>query len=194
MIIPAGISITGGTGATMNVTNAYIILGDSSSKNNAANGTFTLNFKNSIAEFSKGLTFAIPTNGKTPIFNMHVTNSVLTTGTKLIASAPGCNVMLDNSIVTLTTYFRNSGKFEVLNGSVLTGNTIQFGENGGNDGELIIDASVVTINASSTGHALDGKGTGSITLKNGAEATATYYKGMTITTDETSKFTGSEVK
>ena len=194
LIIPAGISITGGSGATMNVTNAYVKIGDTSSKNSVANGTFTLNFNNSIAEFSKQLTFAEPTSGKTPTFNMNVKNSVLTTGTKLIAAAPNSNVKLDNSIVTLATYFRNSGKFEVVNGSVLTGSTIQFGENGGNDGELIVDASKVTINASSTGHALDGKGTGSITLTNGAEAMVTYYKGITVSADASSTFTGIEVQ
>ena len=194
LIIPAGISITGGSDATMNVTNAYVKIGDTSSKNSAANGTFTLNFNNSIAEFSKQLTFAEPTSGKNPTFNLNVTNSVLTTGTKLIAAAPNSNVKLDNSIVTIATYFRNSGKFEVVNGSVLTGSTIQFGENGGNDGELIVDASVVTINASSTGHALDGKGNGSITLTNGAEAKVTYYKGITVNADATSTFTGTEVK
>ena len=194
LIIPAGISITGGSGATMNVTNAYVKIGDTSSKNSVANGTFTLNFNNSIAEFSTQLTFAEPTSGKTPTFNMNVKNSVLTTGTKLIAAAPNSNVKLDNSIVTLATYFRNSGKFEVVNGSVLTGSTIQFGENGGNDGALTVDNSEVTINASSAGHALDGKGTGSITLKNGAEATVTYYKGITVNADATSTFTGTEVK
>ena len=194
LIIPAGISITGGSDATMNVTNAYVKIGSTSSKNSAANGVFTLNFTNSIAEFTDQLTFAEPTSGKTPTFNLNITNSVLTTGTKLIAAAPKTNVKLDNSIVTLATYFRNSGKFEVVNGSVLTGSTIQFGENGGNDGELIVDASKVTINASSTGHALDGKGTGSITLTNGAEAMVTYYKGITVSADASSTFTGIEVQ
>lgn len=76
----------------------------------------------------------------------------------------------------------------------MTGSTIQFGENGGNDGAIIVDASTLTINASSTGHAFDGKGVGTINLKNGAEAFVTYYKAMTITEDETSTFTGTEVK
>ena len=194
LIIPGGMSITGGSNATMNVTNAYVQIGSTTSKNSAANGVFTLNFTNSIAEFTNQLTFAEPTSGKNPTFNLNITNSVLTTGTKLIAAAPKTNVKLDNSIVTLATYFRNSGKFEVVNGSVLTGSTIQFGENGGNDGELIVDASKVTIDASSTGHALDGKGTGSITLTNGAEATVTYYKGITVNADASSTFTGIEVE
>ena len=192
LIIPGGISITGGSDATLNVTNAYVQIGSTTSKNNAANGVFTLNFTNTIAEFTDQLTFAVPTSGKNPTVNMTVTNSVLT-ATKLIAAAPNCNVVIDNSVVTLGTYFRNSGKFDVVNGSVLTGSTIQFGENGGNDGVLTVDASTVTISASSTDHALDGRETGKIILENGAEATVTYYKDMTITNDGTCTFTGTKV-
>ena len=194
LIIPAGISITGGSDATMNVTNAYVQIGSTSSKNNAANGVFTLNFTNSIAEFTDQLTFAEPTSGKNPTFNMNVTNSVLTTGTKLCVAAPNTNVVVDNSTVTLATYFRNSGKFQLKNGSVLTGSTIQFGENGGNNGALTVDASKVTITATTTGYALDGKGTGVIKATNDATVNVDYYKAMTITTDATSTFKGTEVK
>ena len=194
LIIPGGISITGGSGATMNVTNAYVQIGDTSSKNSVANGTFALNFNNAIAEFTKQFTFAEPTNGNTPTFNLNVENSVLTTGTKLIFAAPKCNTVIDNSNVTMTTYFRNSGELDIKNGSVVTGSTIQFGENGGNDGTTTVNASTFTINASSNGHALDGKGTGKLTLENGAEATVTYYKNMTINVDSTSTFTGTEAK
>lgn len=194
LIIPGGISITGSYSnpTTMNVANAYVQIGSTSSKNSAASGEFTLNFTNSIAEFTNQLTFAEPTNGKTPTFNLNVTNSVLTTGTKLIAAAPNCNVKIDNSEVTLSTYFRNSGKFDVVNHSVLTGSTIQFGENGGNDGALTVDASTVTITASSKGHALDGKGTGSITLKNAAVVKIEYVKDMILAIDEYSTFTGTK--
>ena len=193
LIINGGISITGGSGATMNVTNAYVKIGSTTSKKDAANGVFTINFTNSIAEFVSQLTFSEPTNGKTPTFNVNVTNSVLTTGTKMIAAAPGCNIKVDNSIVTLATYFRNSGKFDVINGSVLTGATIQFGENGGNDGALTVDASTVTIAASSTGHALDGKRTGSITLKNAADVTIDYVKDMILAVADDCTFTYKEL-
>ena len=195
LIIPGGISITGGSDAVMNVTNAYVQIGSTSSKNNAANGTFTLNFTNAIAEFTNQFTFAEPTSGKKPTFNLNIKDSVLTTATKLIMAAPGCNTVIDNSIVTMATYFRNSGNVEVKNGSVVTGATIQFGENGGNDGAITVDNSQLTINTSSTGHALDGKGTGSITAQNGAKVSVTYYKDMkTINTDATSTFEGTEVQ
>ena len=194
LIIPAGISITGGSNATMNVTNAYVKIGSTSSKNSAANGVFTLNFNNSIAEFTKEFGFYDPTDGKTPKFVMNITNSVFTTGTKLFVTA-NSTVTVDNSNVTLGTYFRNSGKFDLANGSVMTGSTIQFGENGGNNGAITVDNSSFTINCgNSTGHAFDGKGVGSITAKNGANVAVQYYKDMTINVDKTSTLTGTEVK
>ena len=185
LIIPGGMSITGGNDATMNVTNAYVKIGSTTSKNSAANGTFNLNFTNSIVEFTDQFTLAEPTSGKTPTFNVNITNSVLTTGKKFIAAAPNSNVVVDNSNVTLGTYFRNSGKFDIVNGSAFTGSTIQFGENGGNDGALTVDNSTLTITASSEGHALDGKGTGSITLKNNATASVDYVKDMAINVETT---------
>ena len=178
----------------MNVKNAYVKIGSTSSKNSAANGEFTLNFENSIAEFTNQLTFAEPTNGMNPTFNLNVKDSVLTTGTKLIIAAPNTNAVIDNSIVTLATYFRNSGNLKLINKSVLTGSTIQFGENGGNDGTTIVDNSTFNITASSEGHALDGKDTGSIILLNGATASVDYVKSATIIKDKTSVFSGNALE
>ena len=194
LIIPGGISITGGSDATMNVTNAYVQIGSTTSKPGAADGKFTFNFNNSIAEFSKEFGFYEPTGGKTPEFEMNITNSVFTTAAKLCVAAANSKITVDNSVVTLGTYLRNSGVIELKNDSVMTGSTIQFGENGGNNGAITVDNSKLTINATSTGHALDGKGTGSITSKNGAVVSVTYYKAMTIDTDATSTFTGTEVQ
>ena len=193
LIMPAGISITGGNGLELNIKDAYVQFGSTTSKNSAANGTFTINIENSIAEFTNQLTFSEPTSGMNPTFNLNVKNSVLTTATKLILTAKNCNMVVDNSTIDVKTYFRNSGNVELKNGSVLTGNTIQFGENGGHDGTTTVDASKFTIKASSTGHAYDGKGTGSITLKNGAEVSVDYYKALTINSDASSTFTGTEV-
>ena len=193
LIIPGGISITGGNDAVFNIKDAYVKIGSTTSKNSAANGTFTINIENSIAEFTNQLTFSEPTSGKNPTFNLNVKNSVLTTATKLILAAPNCNMVVDNSTIDVKTYFRNSGNVELKNGSVLTGSTIQFGENGGHDGATTVDASKFTITASSTGCAYDGRGTGSITLKNGAEVSVDYYKALTINSDASSTFTGTEV-
>ena len=194
LIIPGGISITGGNDATMNVNDAYISLGNTSSKNNAANGVFTLNFTNSIVDFTNQFTLSEPTGGKKPTFNVNITDSVVTTTAKLCIAATDSNVVVDNSILDLKDNFRNSGTFALINGSVMTGSTIQFGENGGNDGAINVDASSLTITATSTGHAFDGKGVGSITASNGAEVSVDYYKAMTINVDATSKFTGTEVQ
>ena len=98
----------------------------------------------------------------------------MTTGTKFIVAAPNSTVVIDNSIVKLATYFRNSGVFTVQNGSVFTGATIQFGENGGNNGTINVDNSTFTVTAGSTGHALDGKGTGKVVLTNGAKVSIDY--------------------
>ncbi len=194
LIIPGGISITGGNDATMNVTNAYVQIGSTSSKNSAANGTFTMNFTNSIVEFTNQFTFSEPTGGNAPTFNVNIKDSVLTTATKLCVAASDSKIVIDNSIVTLGNYLRNSGVIELKNKSVLTGKTIQFGENGGNNGTITVDDSSFTIVAGSVGHAFDGKGIGSITLTNGATASVDYYKDMMISSDATSTFTGTEVE
>ena len=194
LIIPGGISITGGNDASLNVINAYVQIGPTTSKPGGANGKFTLNFNNSIAEFTKEFGFYEPTGGMDPEFEMNIVDGVFTTGTKLCVAASNSVINVENSTIELGDYLRNSGKINLSKGSTLTGNTIQFGENGGNNGEIKVDGSNLTIGASSTGYAFDGKGIGSITLTNNAVAAVTYYKAMTINTDATSTFTGTEVK
>ena len=185
----------GGDGYTILeiITYHALALGFIASTFEGANETFSKQRKTEI--FNTGVTtvatYLIQAN---PTFNVNVKDSVLTTGTKLIIAAPNSNVVIDNSVVTLATYFRNSGNLTLKNGSVLTGATIHFGENGGNDGITTVDNSTLNIAASSAGHALDGKGTGSIVAKNGATVSVTYYKGIAIELDETSTFTGTEVK
>ena len=195
LIIPGGISITGGNNAAMNVTNAYVKIGSTTSKNSAANGTFTMNFTNSIAEFTNQLTFAEPTSGMNPTFNLNITNSILTTGTKLIAAAPKSNIVVDNSNVTLVTYFRNSGYLKLDNKSSLTGNTTQHGENSGNTGVTEVDnQSKMTITAPDKNHPLIGETNGKIIIKNQSEVSVTFYKSLQIENDGTGTFTGTEVQ
>ena len=181
LIIPGGISITGGNNATMNVTNAYVKIGSTTSKPGEANGTYTLNFANSIAEFTKDLAFSQPSGTKDPAFNMTLTNSVFTTGTKFQVWPTRSSVIVDNSVVTVGSYFLNSGNVEVKNNSKFTGSTIQFGESGGgNNGSISIDSSEFTITSTGKAHAFDGKNTGSITLKNAAVVTIDYVKDMIL--------------
>ena len=194
LIIPAGLSITGGNGFTLKVKDAYVQIGSTTSKPGVANGEFTLNFENSIVEFTKELGFYEPTGGVKPTFNMNIKDCVFTTGTKLFLTN-GSKVTVDNSTVALGTYIRNSGELNLTNGSTLTGATIQFGENGGNNGVINVDNSNLSISCGrSTGQAFDGKGNGKINLTNNATASVEYYKAMTITKDATSTFTGTEVQ
>ena len=193
LIIPGGISITGGNNETMNVTKANVKIGSTTSKPGVANGKFTLNFTNSIVEFSKELGFYEPTGGVKPTFEMNIINSVFTTGTKLFLTESS-EVTVDNSTVALGSNIRNSGLLELKNGSILTGATIQFGENGGNNGTITVDNSTLTVEADSPGLAFDGKGIGSINATNCATVNVAYYKAMTINCDATSTFTGTEVQ
>ena len=193
LIIPGGISITGSNDAVLNVTNAYVKIGSTSSKPGVANGEFALNFTNAIVEFTKEFGFYDPTGGVEPTFKMNIKDSVFTTGAKIFLTKNSV-VNVNNSVVTLGTYLANRGELNLTNGSVMTGKTIQFGENGGNSGAITVDNSSFTIIGGSTGHAFDGKGEGSINAINVATVSVDYYKAMTINVDETSTFTGTEVK
>ena len=195
LIIPAGLSVTGGNGFTLNVKDAYVQIGSTTSKNSVANGIFTLNIENSIAEFTNQLTFAEPTKGMEPTFNLNLTNSVLTTGTKLCIAAPKTSVSANNSTITISTYFRNSGYLKLDNKSSLTGNTTQHGENSGNTGTTEVDnQSKMTITAPDKNHPLIGETDGIIKIKNQSEVSVTFYKSLTIEKDATSTFTGTEVQ
>jgi len=193
LIVPGGFSITGGNDAAFNVTNAYVQIGSTTSKNSGANGKFDINFTNSIIEFTSQFTLSEPTSGMNPTFNVNIKDSVMTTGTKFINAVPNGNITIDNSTVTLSTYFRNSGTTKLINGSELAGSTIQFGENGGNDGTITVDNSTLTINASSEGHALDGKGTGKLIAKNGATVDVDFVVESAITVDTSSELIATKV-
>ncbi|MBR3786673.1 MAG: hypothetical protein IKJ77_09720 [Firmicutes bacterium] len=189
LIIPGGISITGGNDAAFNVTNAYIKLGNTSSKNSVANGEFDLNFKNSIVEFTNQFTLAEPTGGNAPTFNVNIKDSVVTTAAKLCIAAPDSNVVVDNSTVTLGSYLRNSGDLTIQNGSSLTGSMIQFGENGGNDGTITVDDATLTIDNDNPAYAMDGNGTGKIIVVNGGKADIKYVQESAISIDTDSSLT-----
>jgi hypothetical protein len=130
-----------------------------------------------------------------PTFNLNLTNSVLTTGTKLCIAAPKTSVSANNSTITISTYFRNSGYLKLDNKSLLTGNTTQHGENSGNTGTTEVDnQSRMTITAPDKNHPLIGETDGIIKIKNQSEVSVTFYKSLTIEKDGTSTFTGTEVK
>ena len=187
LIVPGGVSITG-SGATFNVTNAYIKLGNTSSKNSAASDTFDINFTNSIVEFTNQFTLSAPTSGMNPTFNVNIKDSVVSAVAKLCFAAPGGNVVIDNSDVTTSNNIHNSGNLTVKNGSSLTGSMIQYGENGGNSGTITVDGSEFTIRNDNVAHAMDGKGTGKLNVINNGTATIDY-----ITATETYISAGSSL-
>jgi len=193
LIVPGGSSITGGNGAAFNVTNAYIIMGNTSSKNSAANGTFDIDFTNSIAEFTHQFTLSAPTGSLNPTFNVNIKDSVFTSVAKICLAAPGSNVVIDNSNVSTANNLHNSGNITLKNDAVFTGNTIQFGENGGNAGTITVDNSTFNVNAANAAHAFDGNGTGKIIVKNGGKADVDYITNSDIEVDLSSNLTATDL-
>ena len=194
LVIPGGISITGNSGATFTVKNAYIKIGSTTTKPGAANGTFDVTFENSIADFTKNLCYYESTGSITPEFNVDLKNSVLNVATNLVFSNVGCITNIDNSIVNVGSALRNSGVLKIVNGSnVYVKAMIQFGENAGNNGQLVVDASNLKIDCSSEGHAIDGKEIGSIILKNGAIASITYIKNTAVSVDTMSTLVATKI-
>jgi len=187
--IAAGISIVGSNNTVFEAKNAYVVLGSSSSKNSNAGGVFDISFDNCIVEFTNQFTFATPKyDTLNPTFNVNIKDSVMTAATKLCLAATGSNVTVDNSTVTLGTYLHNSGTLTIKNGSTFTGSMIQYGENGGNSGNIIVDGSELIINCTSV-TPMDGKTTGKVTLENNATANITSIKASEINVDATSKLT-----
>jgi len=193
LIIPGGISITGGNDAAMNVNDAYVSIGNTSSKNSAANGKFELNFTNSIVEFTNQFTLSTPTNGMAPVFDVNIVNSVVTAVAKICIAAPGATVDIDNSVVTTQNNLHNSGELNLLNGSELTAGMIQFGENGGNAGVIKVYNSKFTINNNNAAYAMDGNGVGELHVIDGSKATVDYITESNIFVDTESNLTSKQI-
>ncbi|MBR5308590.1 MAG: hypothetical protein IKU43_07450 [Clostridia bacterium] len=180
LVIPGGLSITG-NGATFDVEDAYISLGLSTSKNSGATNVFDFSFENSIVDFSNNFSFTTPTGGKTPTFNITFEDSVINLAKNFDLSHTDCNVVIDNSDVTVGSSFRNDGKFDVVNGSKFNvAAQIQPGEHGGNIGVITVDDSRFEIHCSAAGHAVDSKNTGVIIAKNNAVVDIDYIKDTAI--------------
>ena len=192
--LPAGISITGGNGAALNVKNAYIEAGLTSSKPGAANGTFDINLTNSVAVFTGKFALDTSTGGMTPVFNTSLKDSVMNVAGNLVFGNTGCNTTIDNSVVNANSSFRNDGSLNLINGSVLNvAAMIQAGENGGNSGTIVVDNSTLNVACSSEGHAIDGQGTGVLEVINGGEASIDYITKTDIEIDIESKLTSKKL-
>ena len=138
LIVEPGLSFNGdGRGVQFNVTNAYVKLGDSSSKNSGATGEFNFNFNNSIVEFTKTLKTYEPTKtGLDPEFKFNAVNSVVTFASHLELWRTKNNFVLNNTDLTVGGSFANAGGITVENGSNFVVNAPIMSSHGGNTGTI----------------------------------------------------------
>ena len=138
LIVEPGLSFNGdGRGVEFNVTNAYVKLGDSSSKNNGATGEFNFNFNNSIVEFTKTLKTYEPTvSGLAPEFEFNAVNSVVTFASHLELWRTNNNFVLNNTDLTVGGSFANAGGITVENGANFVVNAPIMSSHGGNTGTI----------------------------------------------------------
>ena len=136
--IVGGLSFNGNGGdVKFNVTNAYVILGDSGTKNSGATGNFNMNFTNSIVDFTKTLKTYMPTaSGLAPEFNMTVKDSVVSFASHLELWLDNTNLALDNSDLTVGGSFANAGEISVTNGSNFVVKAPIMSSHGGNTGSI----------------------------------------------------------
>ncbi len=134
----AGISFNGNGGnVQFNVTNAYVVLGDSTTKNSGATGKFNINFTNSIVDFTKTLKTYMPTaSGLAPEFNLTAKDSVISFASHLELWLDGTTVALDNTNLTVGGSFANAGTVTLENNSNFVVNAPIMSSHGGNTGTI----------------------------------------------------------
>ncbi|MBO5378695.1 MAG: right-handed parallel beta-helix repeat-containing protein [Clostridia bacterium] len=163
----AGISFNGdGAGVQFNVTNAYVVLGDATTKNSGATGEFNLNFTNSIVDFTKTLKTYMPTvDGLTPAVKATATGSVVSFASHLELWDDGTVFTLDNSNVTVGGSFANAGEVSVTNGSNFVVKAPIMSSHGGNTGSInvtggtfeLVDSNQNWVNEGTMSVAMPGK-------------------------------------
>jgi len=189
LIVPGGLYITG-NGATWNVTNAYVKIGLSTSKSTTE--TFDIDFNNSIVDVTNNFSFG---NNNSGVIDLDVKDSVLNLSANLDLMDAKCDMLIDNSVVTVGSSMRNDGTLKLINGSELTVKTqIQPGEHGGNTGTITVDASKLTVECSTIGHAFDSNETGKLEVVNGGSADIDYIVETLITVDTESSITANQIK
>ncbi|MBR2041641.1 MAG: right-handed parallel beta-helix repeat-containing protein, partial [Oscillospiraceae bacterium] len=133
-----GISFNGnGGGVNFNVTNAYVKLGDSTTKHDGATGEFNMNFNNSIVDFTKTLKTYMPTaSGLAPEFNMTAKDSVIDVASHLEFWLDKTTITLDNTNLTVGGSFANAGTINVTNDANLVVEAPIMSSHGGNTGSI----------------------------------------------------------
>lgn len=142
--LTGGISMNGdGGGVKFNITDAYVILGDSTSKNSGATGEFNINIDNSIVDFTKTLKTYQPTAaGLDPSFNITAKDSVVGFASHLELWNAKTNLTLDNTNLTVSGSFANAGAVNVENGSYFLVKDPIMSSHGGNTGTIVADGGV----------------------------------------------------
>ncbi|MBE6388740.1 MAG: hypothetical protein E7043_01040 [Lentisphaerae bacterium] len=124
--IVAGLSFNGngtsnGQDATLDVDNAYVSFGSSTSKNSGATGNFVWDFNNSIVDFTKDFQTAASTvDGLDPHFTLNIKDSVFNVADRFAFNHENSVAVVDNSNVVIDDKFRNAGTFTLQNGSVMS--------------------------------------------------------------------------
>ena len=181
-----GFSFTGngtynGQDATLNVDNAYVSFGSSTSKNSSATGNFVWNFNNSIVDFTADFQTAASTkDGLDPHFYLNVTDSVFNVGTRFAFSHANSVAVVDNSVVTISQQFKNCGEFTLQNNSQMTVGSNADGpsyEKTGNFGTLTVTGAGTLFNTfagTTANYPFYNKGT--VNVADSAEFKADYVK------------------
>ncbi len=195
--IPGGLSFNGnGGGAELNIKDAYVVLGGTTSKNSGATGEFNFNFDNSIVDFTNNLVMSAPTNmSLDPSFNFDIKDSVVKTASHWEIHVEKTNVAINNSKVDVGLSFTNFGTVDIKNNSEFNvlSHTVTEAARGTNTGTIIVDNSKIDVNCSSgEANALDGRSTGEIILQNGATADIDYITDSAISISDAS-LTGEKI-
>ena len=144
LILTAGVSFNGdGGGVNFNVNNAYVVIGDASTKHGGATGEFNLNFNNSIVDFTKTLKTYEPTeSGLNPVVNINMDNSVVSFASHLELWRSATDFTLDNSNLTVGGSFANAGVVTIKNGANFVVNAPIMSSHGGNTGTIVADGGI----------------------------------------------------
>ena len=145
LILTAGASFNGdGGGVNFNVNNAYVVIGDASTKNSGATGEFNLNFNNSIVDFTKTLKTYEPTESVlNPVVNINMTNnSVVSFASHLELWRSATNFTLDKSNLTVGGSFANAGVVTVKDGANFVVIAPIMSSHGGNTGTIVADGGI----------------------------------------------------
>lgn len=137
-----GVSFNGdGGGVNLNVLNAYVKLGDSTTKHSGATGKFNLNFTNSIVDFTKTLKTYMPTaDGLAPEFSLNAKDSVIDLASHLEFWLDDTAVMLDNTELTVGGSFANAGTLALNNNSEFIVKAPIMSSHGGNTGTITVNS------------------------------------------------------